>query len=181
MRWLEIETRNEDIAGIIKESFDQCCPDVKMYHYSPSKNRISKKVIKTRKKIINMKKRGDKKYVQALEERLQEYISMDMEKEVEDLVDFWNKAPNNIYITLDRAKKGKPKSNGLYKDIDNDNYDITYDPEEQSNILLKHGSKVLIRSYPEQYEWNVHVPPDDAAPYPAKLYETEITEDLIAI
>ena len=176
----EIETRNEDIAGIIKESFDQCCPDVKMYHYSPSKNRISKKVIKTRKKIINMKKRGDKKYVQALEERLQEYISMDMEKEVEDLVEFWNKAPNNIYITLDRAKKGKPKSNGLYKDIDNDNYDITYDPEEQSNILLKHGSKVLIRSYPEQYEWNVHVPPDDAAPYPAKLYETEITEDLIA-
>ena len=176
----EIEKRNDDIAKIIKESFDESCPDQKIFHYSPSKNRISTKVTKLKKKIVNLKKKGQTEHIQQLEERLQEYIDLDLEKEVDNLVAFWNAHPNNIYKTLDRAKKGKPKANGIYKDVDNENYDVTYDPREQSNILCKHGAKVLIDSKPENFEWNIHVPPDDAAPYPAKLYETEITEDIIA-
>ena len=176
----EIETRNKDLAVIIKECFDECCPTMKIYHYNPSKNRISQKVLDLQRKIKNAKKAKKKEVVDALQIILQEYVDRDLEAEVDSLCTFWAKDPNNVYRTLDRAKKGKPKSNGLYKDIANGDYDITYCHKEQSNILLKHGARVLIDSDPDEFDWIIHVPENDAAPYPAKLYEVEINVDIIS-
>ena len=176
----EIEKRQQDISKIIHESFMEACPTKKVWLYTPSNNRISKEVIDLKRRINNHKNKKRKERVQELQIELQEKINQDLEKEAEDLIKFWQENPNNCYITLERAKKGKAKSNGLYKDIANGNKDITYDETEQANILNKHGARVLIKSDEHQFEWDEHVNPSDSAPYPSRLREPEITEEIIS-
>ena len=178
--FVEIEERHRRLADAIREGFEHASPMKKVYYYTESMNRHGQQTMTQMKKIKNMKTHNyPRERILDEEFRLQELINQDKKKEAQDMMCFWDQDRNNVYRTIDRLKKNKPKADGVYRDVDNNDYTLVFSETERAHILKEHSKKVLQDTNAYDVTWDDFVMEMDEAPFPGRLREPEIDETIV--
>ena len=177
----EIEDRHNEIAKAVRECYDEACNVKKHFYYTESKNRFTKKTLRQKKHIQNIKRNGNIENLMQEQLLLEEMINDDLEQETRNMIQFWNKDRNNVYKTIKRMKKMKSKSDGLYKDFDGGDFTVVYEDEEKVAVLIEHSKKVLKDTDAFEFDWNTEceMRDDDLAPFPGRFWQPAIDEAII--
>lgn len=175
----EIEMRHKDLAMAVRECYDQACPMKKHFFYTESKNRFSKKTLQQKKRIKNLRRNGNISGIVQEQLYLEELVNEDLETETKNMIKFWSKHRNNVYQTIKRTKKMSSKSDGVYKDFDAGDFRVVYEDDEKVAILVEHSRKVLKDTDAFAFSWEDTISDNDAAPFPSRLWQPAISDDII--
>ena len=171
---IEIEERNTEIAEAITECWEIATPMKRRFLYSEFNNRVSRDTVRQSKKIKNLQRSGQTKHLLKEQLYLEELKMADMQREADNLVKFWEKDRNNVYVSMKHARKNVPKTDGLYKDCENGNFEVVYDDKERADILVKHSEKVLEDTDVMKKDWYDLEYLLDQAPFPSRMPEPKI-------
>ena len=179
----EINQRNSELAKVITEAWEACTPMKKRYFYRKYNDRVSRETIKQAIKVKNLSRNGYTDIMLKEQVVLEEMKLQDLDTEASKLITFWLQDRNNVYKSIKHVKRCSPKTNGLYKDVDNKDYEVIYDAKQRADILVKHSLKVLEDTDVMEFDWyslDVLTYGNDAAPFPMKLHEPKITQQMVS-
>lgn len=175
----EIDERQHELQSVISKAFDEASPTKKVFYYQKNLDKHGPKTIRQMKRISRLKNQG--RVQELLEEQmiLEDMISEDLNQEARNLMKFWHADRNNVYRTIKNEKKNKPKIEGLYRDVHNEDFTVVYDKEERAEILKEHSTKVLQNTDAFAVNFDELINGDDDAPFPARFREPEITVPIV--
>ena len=177
---IEIDERNEELAVAVTECWEMATPMKKKFFYSKFNNKVSPATVKQFNRIRTLERSGQTEKL--LEEQLflEELKMEDFKREADSLMAFWNQDRNNVYVSMKYARKNVPKTDGLYKDYDNKDFEVVYDEKLRADVLIKHSQKVLEDTDVMKMDWYNHEDIFDQAPFPARMREPVINVDQVS-
>ena len=178
---IEIDERNDELAKVITECWELATPKKRRFLYSKYSNRVSPQTIAQSKRIKTLERSGQTERLIQEQQYLEDLKMADIQREADNLISFWQQDRNNVYISMKHQRKNVPKTDGLYKDFDNGNFEVVYSEKERADILVKHSEKVLENTDVMKMDWYNYEDIFDQAPFPARMREPVINCDLVSM